>query len=1056
MIYLSFHILPVNVVYLIRNRLLSLVQFGLIFVLDGSLFGEIEFNRQVLPILSENCFKCHGPDERAREADMRLDTPEGAFADLGGGYYPIVPGNPQKSEIIWRIYADDEDDLMPHPDSGLSLKQSEKDTIRRWIEEGAKWEEHWSFEPVVRPALPKINYIKWPRNEIDHFVMAKLEENGLSPSPEAEKTTLIRRVTLDLTGLPPTLTEVDTFLADDAPGAYERVVDRLLASSNYGEAMALPWLDAARYADTDGYQNDGPRDMWRWRDWVIEAYNQNMPFDQFTIEQLAGDLLPNPTLEQIIATGFNRNHRYNSESGIVFEEYLLENAVDRVDTTSTVWMGLTMGCARCHDHKYDPFLTKEYYQLISFFNSIRESGRAVKYGNSEPWITAPTKDEFEVVFGKDEVIAKSLIALEQAEVEIASDQKSWESAGVSHASEENFMKDGLVYYYSFDGKDKGLSVTKGQPYLSSGVSGTAARLDGESHFQVESEPIFVSEYRYSLSFWLNPDDVSQGVIVSRQNPNMGRPGVAVELRDGKLQFYIISGWISGVGAVETIESLIPGEWRHVVLTNDGSKRALGQKIYLDGKEVPTDQIQSSNSNHNAFSKNGVFKVGGGVHGPDFKGMVDELRIYNRTLWDDEIEMLAVPEQIREIAATKVKRRTETASKKLRSYFLSNAASKRHQALASTYYEARLDRLKYQDSLPSTMVMQEMEEPRETHIRVRGVYHELGAIVERKLPDLLSDSNSPYAPNRLGLAEWLVSGKHPLTSRVAANRYWLKYFGHGLVKTAEDFGIQGSRPTHPDLLDWLADEFVRLNWDVKAMQKLIVSSATYRQSSRVTANLLEKDPDNQLYARGTRQRLSAHASRDQALAVSGLLVNNIGGPSVSPYQPDNFWEYLSNMTYEQSEGDDLYRRSLYTFWKRTIPPPSMTMMDAADRESCIVLPKRTNTPLQALTMLNEKAFVEAARNLGQRILLEGGETVTDQVEFAFRMVAARYPNSREQFLLENAYKDYQWLYSGDIESSEKLVAVGESKALENLDPKKLAAATTFANMLLNIDEVVTKE
>ena len=464
--------------------------------------GKVDFSREILPIISDNCFKCHGPDANTRETDMRLDTREGVFGDLGGGYFPIVPGKPDQSEIIWHISTDDEDDLMPPIESELSLSSEEKSLFRQWIEEGAEWKGHWSFEPVIRPELPEVTYKNWPRNGIDHFVISKLTEQGFSPSPEADKTTLIRRVTLDLTGLPPTPAEVDAFLADNAPGAYERLVDRLLASPRYGEAMALPWLDAARYADTDGYQNDGPRDMWRWRDWVINAYNQNMPFDQFTIEQLAGDLLPDPTMDQIIATGFNRNHRYNSESGLVPEEFLLENAVDRVDTTSTVWMGVTMGCARCHDHKYDPFSTKEYYQLISYFNSITESGRAVKFANSEPWITTPTDKQLELLLKKDERIASSQVSLHSKQSEIKGAQKEWEKSEAKNTTERSFLDEGLVRYYSFDGNDSGVNVMQGNPWFSSGMFGTAATLDGDSHFVVDCDPILVTEYRWSISFWM--------------------------------------------------------------------------------------------------------------------------------------------------------------------------------------------------------------------------------------------------------------------------------------------------------------------------------------------------------------------------------------------------------------------------------------------------------------------------------------------------------------------------------------------------------------------------
>jgi len=1019
--------------------------------------GEtIDFNRDILPVLSDNCFKCHGPDEEFREADLRLDTRDGATADLGDGYFAIVPGNPSESEVVWRINADDEEDLMPPKDSNLSLSPEEKERISQWIAEGAEWKNHWSFEPVVRPELPKVEDSEWSRNGIDRFVLARLEEEGIKPAPEAEKETLIRRLSLDLTGLPPTPEEVDQFLGDDSPDAYERLVDRLLASHRYGETMALPWLDAARYADTDGYQNDGPREMWRWRDWVIDAYNQNKPFDEFTIEQLAGDLLPNPSLDQIIATGFNRNHRYNSEAGIVFEEFRLENAVDRVDTASTVWMGLTMGCARCHDHKYDPISTKEYYQLISYFNSIPESGRAKKFGNSEPWILSPTKSQFDELARKDAAIESARDALEKQENEWSRTQALWEANGSEASRETELLKQGRTFAYSFDGNEASVSVLKGQPWFGKGVFGTAATVDGESSFNVESEGTFASEHQFSVSFWVKPDSVEEGVILSRQDDNQKRPGIAAEFEDGHLQFYIITRWIAGVAAIETLEKQVPGEWMHVALVNDGTKRAQGMRIFVNGKRAETRILHNSNSNDGQYAKKAQFRIGGGVFGADFEGQIDELRIYTRELWDDEIAILAEPLRIREIALKKPSQRSVSESSKLRAYYLENEAPQDFRDLYSRLIDARIDRTVYYDSLPTTMIMQELPEPRETFVRKRGVYNQFGEKVERKLPEAISSSDQDFMPNRLGLAQWLVNGEHPLTGRVAANRYWLKYFGRGLVKTAEDFGIQGERPSHPELLDWLADEFVRLNWDVKAMQKLIVTSATYRQSSRMTPDLRERDPGNILLARGPRERLSSHATRDQALAVSGLLVEKIGGPSVSPYQPDRFWELLSNMKYKQSSGEDLYRRSLYTIWKRTIPPPSMAVLDAADRESCIVSTKRTNTPLQALALLNEKAFVEAARNFGQRILLEGGDSIESQVEFAFRSVTGRYPSERERAVLYGAYREYKDEFNGEPDEAHKFIRIGESKLQEGLDPIQLAAATTFANVLLNLDEVITKE
>jgi hypothetical protein len=1017
---------------------------------------SIDFNRDIRPILSDKCFKCHGPDEANREADLRLDILEGVLADLGDGYFPAVPGKPEDSEIVWRIEADDEEDLMPPVDSDMALSDLEKQRLRQWIAEGVEWKQHWSFEPVERPEAPSVSKPNWVRNGIDSFVLSRLDEAGLSPSKEADRTTLIRRLTLDLTGLPPTPTEVEAFLADDSPDAYERLVDRLLESPRYGEAMALPWLEASRYADTDGYQNDGPRSMWRWRDWVIDAYNENLPFDRFTIEQLAGDLLDNATFDQVLATGFNRNHRYNSESGLVLEEFLLENAVDRVDTTSTVWMGLTMGCARCHDHKYDPISTKEYYQLISIFDNVPESGRAVKFGNSEPWITSPTREQSDKLAALDGKLEGAKTKRESARNEIDSAITNWEAQGKLKLDESAVLSRGLVERFSLFGNDVSAEIEGKEPVFEKGIRGQAVSFDGDSVLGLESASGFLCNDRFSLAFWLKPEDLSEGVILSKQGENTLRAGLSVELKDGRLQFYVITRWIAGVAAVETVEPISADKWQHVTLTNDGSQSATGMQILIDGKPVETRITYNTNSNVVARAKGATLRIGKGVVGVGFKGEVDEVRVYDRTLWQDEVAVLAEIETLASISKKDSANRSESETAKWRSYYLEHIAPESLKDLDQSVFAVKMETQKYHDDLPTTMVMQEMDPPRLTHVRERGVYHQYGDVVEDRLPEVFPDFPDGAPSNRLGFAQWLVSGDHPLTGRVAVNRYWLKYFGRGLVKTAEDFGVQGDWPSHPRLLDWLADEFVSTEWNVKAMQKLIVTSATYRQESRVTPELLETDPQNVLLARGPRQRLSAHALRDQALATSGLLVEELGGPSVSPYQPDKLWELMSNMKYKQSSGEDLYRRSLYTIWKRTIPPPSMALMDAADRESCIVSSTRTNTPLQALTLLNEKTFVEAARNLGQRLLQEGGDTMGEQVDFGFRTAMARGPSKRESVLLENAYREYRDAYEEDLAGAEQLIGVGESEAIASLDPRDLAAATALSNVLLNLDETMTKE
>jgi hypothetical protein len=1018
--------------------------------------GAVDFNRDIRPILSDNCFKCHGPDEAMREADLRLDSHDGITTDLGGGFYPVVPGNPDESEIIWRIETADELDLMPPVDSNLALSNQEKQLLNQWILEGAEWKGHWAFEPVQRPALPGTSTRAWARNGIDAFVLEKLESEGLEPSREGDRTTLIRRLTLDLTGLPPTPPEVEAFLADDTPDAYERLVDRLLASPRYGEAMALPWLEAARYADTDGYQNDGPRTMWRWRDWVIDAYNQNMPFDQFTIEQLAGDLLPDPSLDQILATGFNRNHRYNSEAGLVLEEFLLENAVDRVDTTSTVWMGMTVACARCHDHKYDPISTKEYYQLVSIFDNVPESGRAVKFGNSEPWITTPTPEQSAQLTEFETKLAAVLDQKEDAQDQIDSAIAAWESADELNLDESALLGRGLIERFAISGNDPSVEVEGVAPNFGKGIHEQAGIFDGNNVLGLESTAQFLCDERFSLAFWMNPSTSSDGVIISKQGENSIRKGLAVELKEGRLQFYIITRWIAGVGAIETVAQIPVDQWQHITLTNDGSQSATGMRILINGEPVETRILHNTNSNIVKLDKAAKLRIGAGVVGSGYQGTLDEIRVYDRALNRNEAALLAERSSLIEISRKHPSTRSAGENTKWQAYYLENIATDSLAKLEAAAFEARQKLQDYDDSLPTTMVMQEMNPTRPTHVRTRGVYHQLGELVEDQLPEIFPGYPEGAPSNRLGFAQWLVSGEHPLTGRVAMNRYWLKYFGRGLVKTAEDFGVQGDWPSHPDLLDWLADEFVASGWDVKAMQKLIVTSATYRQQSRVTPEILEVDPHNVLLTRGPRQRLSAHALRDQALATSGLLVERLGGPSVSPYQPDKLWELMSNMKYKPSSGEDLYRRSLYTIWKRTIPPPSMALMDAADRESCIVSPKRTNTPLQALTLLNEKVFVESARNLGQRLLLEGGATMADQVKFGFRTTLARNPRPQELTLLEDAYQQYRESYQDDLAGAEKLIQFGESKANATLDPRDLAAATAFSNVLLNLDETITKE
>jgi hypothetical protein len=1017
---------------------------------------RVEFNRDIRPILSDSCFFCHGPDSARRKAKLRLDTEDGAFADLGGNR-AIVPNDLTKSELYRRITAADEKDRMPPAKSGRHVTAHQVALIRRWIEQGAKWQKHWSFITPTRPPLPSVKNSSWPRNPIDHFVLARLEREGLAPSPEADRITLIRRVTLDLTGLPPTPAEVYAFLADRSPDAYEKVVDRLLRSPRYGERMAVRWLDAARYADTNGYQSDGERFMWRWRDWVIEALNRNMPFDQFTIEQIAGDMLPDATLDQKIATGFNRNHRGNAEGGIIPAEYAVEYVADRVETTATVWLGLTMTCARCHDHKFDPVTQKDFYRLFAYFNNVPERGKAIKYGNSPPLLKTPTADqaaELQAVAKKRDEAAAAFRAMQ---AELAAAQTLWEKsllAPVKPASIPWSVHDGLAARFDLDGDPKPGKWKNGEPHFAAGQIGQAAELDGKGYIDSADVGKFGFYSKFSLAAWIKPGDVRRGTIISRMVDVPQEAGYQLRLHDGKLQANFVVRWLDDALRVETERSLEPDRWHHVMVTYDGTRVASGVRIYIDGEsqklKINLDDLNQS------FESKEPLRIGGGGGSEDrFRGLIDDVRVYKRALRADEAEMLAVSDTVERLAAIPPARRTRGEAGKIHAYYLESQAPGRIQQAHRLVERLQRQYERLDEAVPTTMVMQEMEKPRDTYLLLRGVYDRRGEKLSPGVPANLPSLPRGVPNNRLGLARWLVDPANPLTPRVAVNRFWQMYFSVGLVKTVEDFGNQGEWPSHPELLDWLATEFVRTGWDIKAMQRLIATSATYRQSSRVSPAQLQRDPDNRLLARGTRIRLPAETIRDQALAASGLLVERLGGPSVKPYQPDGLWKELGDQEYETDVGANLYRRSLYTFWKRTVAPPSMITFDAAGRETCIVRETRTNTPLQALNLMNDVTYVEAARALAQRVM-KREKSPEDRVTLAFRLVLARPPQPAERDVLLSGLQEHLAAYRKDKSAARKLIATGASRPDAGLDVAELAAYTAVASLILNLDEAVTKE
>jgi hypothetical protein len=803
--------------------------------------GKVEFNRDVRPILADNCFICHGPAKSTRKAKLRLDTHDGLFADE-----TVVPGQLGKSKLWQRVSSHDPEQVMPPASKGRKLTAQQIDLLRRWIEQGASWQNHWAFIAPRQPNVPKVKNTTWGKNPIDAFILSRLEAAAIAPSPPASRETLIRRVTLDLTGLPPTLKEIDAFLGDATADAYDKVVDRLLASPRYGERMVLEWLDAARYSDTNGYQTDGTRAMWPWRDAVIAALNRNQPFDQFTIEQIAGDLLPGATVPQKIATGFHRNHMLNGEGGRIAEESRVDYVVDRVDTTGTVWLGLTVGCARCHEHKYDPLPHKEYYQLFAFFNNVAEVGGVDRRNSTAaPVLELPTDEQ-----------QRKIADLEK---KLGEQQKQLDEAAKKHLG-------GLDAWEKDTGKEK------------------------------------------------LPEKVAAALKVDRTKRN------------------------------DAQKKLI----REQFLARFPETQKLRQQVDADRKQL-------------AAVKSGVL---------------------------------------------------------------------------------------------ITMVMEDRKDPRDTFVLLRGAYDRHGEKVQPAVPKALHPLPANAPKNRLSLARWLVAKDNPLTARVTVNRAWQMFFGIGLVKTSEDFGVQGDAPSHPALLDWLSTDFAG-DWNVKRLHKLIVTSATYRQSAKVSPAVLEHDPDNRLLSHAPRLRLTPFQLRDQALALSGLLVDKLGGPPVKPYQPPGLWEDFSfnQIRYTQDHGESLYRRSLYTFWRRSIGPPNM--FDTPARQVCTVRQARTNTPLHALILMNDVTFVEAARVWAERLMKQPG-TPEERLVSSFRMATARLPSAVERKVLASGFQRLIKQYAGDRAAAEKLVSAGEHGRDAKLDLAEHAAYTAMLSTILNLDEVVTKE
>ncbi|MDR3632688.1 MAG: DUF1553 domain-containing protein, partial [Isosphaeraceae bacterium] len=946
---------------------LTLTLYGLMAPAEGA--EPVDFRRDVLPILSDNCFQCHGPDGKARKADLRLDLKDDALRTKEP---VIVPGKSAESEVVLRVTSNEPDERMPPPKSGRTVSAAQVETLKRWIDQGAKWQQHWAFETPRRPKPPRVKDEAWLRTPIDRFVLARLDAEGLKPSAEADKTTLIRRVTLDLTGLPPTLQEIDAFLADKAPGAYERVVDRLLGTSQYGERMAMDWLDVARYADTNGYQNDFARTMWPWRDWVIDAFNRNLPFDQFVIEQVAGDLLPGASLSQKIATGFNRNNRTVTEAGSIDEEWRIENAVDRVETTTTVFLGLTMGCCRCHDHKFDPISQKEFYQFLSFFNSVNEKGVYTETrGNVPPLVSVPSREDEQRLRSLDAAIAAAEKTVRDEEGQLAVRRKRWEDE--QHGKPEpqenrdwlvRFPLEGDLHYLPKDAATGEAQYRGGSPAWAEGPFGKALRLEGkDSAFADAGQAVSLERTdQFSYGTWVRPR--GDGVCVSKMDDAKAFRGFDLFVAGGKVDVHLVHAWPGDALKVTTKEALPKDVWTHVFVTYDGSSKAAGVTVYFNGRPIALDV--AADTLRGTIATEQALYLGKRSASAPLNGDLADVRFYRRTLSAADVQSLvALPALL--AAKMPAERRSKVQEELLTRYVADHVATELRGA-RDTLVKVKQEKTELEKQVPTVMVMEDAPAPRETYVLKRGQYDmpDKSQKLQPGVPASLSPFASDAARNRLGLARWLVASENPLTARVTVNRFWQHHFGVGLVKTAENFGVQSEPPSHPELLDWLATEFIRTGWDVKALHRLIVTSATYRQSSRSAAALVQRDPENRLLARGPRFRLPAETVRDNALAIAGLLVTKVGGPSIKPYQPAGLWEELAGgageAPYVQDKGANLYRRSLYIYRKRTVPHPSMTTFDAPSREICQVKRPRTNTPLQALELLNDVTYVEAARQL----------------------------------------------------------------------------------------------
>jgi hypothetical protein len=1035
---------------------------------------KVDYNYHIKPILSDRCYQCHGPDEKTRKAGLRLDLEEVAFSRLKSGDKAFSKGNLYKSESLHRILSTDDEIKMPPPESNLELSSKEKAILIKWIEQGAEWKEHWSFISPKRKATPST-----VDHTIDYYISKKHEENGMKFSEPASKETLVRRLYFDLTGLPPTVEEVDSFLNNSSEEAYTELVDKLLNSHAYAERMAVDWMDLSRYADSHGLHADGLRTMWPWRDWVIKAFDENMPYDQFVTWQLAGDLLPNATREQKLATAFNRNSSMTAEGGVIDEEWRLNYVFDRTETMSTAFLGLTVACAKCHDHKFDPVSQKDYYQLTAFFNNIRELGMTGDDGDYGPLLPLP-----------DETTEQHLQRLENSitqiekEIELNTTDLASLETYIDELPSTNKVMDSRIGYYPFDKVEKDKTKKKkGHPFIADGNKNVGSRLapkvvlgikDNALRFEQDYDRLYISKEIPNFE-WIDPFSAGVWVNTDQQDPKfrqfiLGTTGGKNNwwrgwdfYLDGSnhLNFRLINIAPGNMVHIRTEQTIPVEQWKHLAFSYNGSGKADGIKLFIDGKEVAIENlIDNLYKSIKPISASGMkiedrpILVGKSYEGSTgdngtFSGSMDDLVFFDKKLSALELDLIYKSYQ---------SQKTLPDQNLVKQHWIENHP--KTVALEKQLKNSRKQWLKTFSPVLEVMVMEELPQYRKTYLYSRGNYYEPAYEVNAAVPEKLPAMDPELPKNRLGLAKWIFDQKNPLTARVAVNRYWQMIFGRGLVQTSTDFGVQGALPSHPDLLDALALEFMESSWDIKQLIKKMVLSKAYRQTSKASPELLEKDPKNIFLARSNRYRLPAEMIRDNALATSGLLVNQIGGESVKPYQPEGLWKEKSTFSlrlydYKTTKGDSLYRRSLYTFIRRTSPPPSMIAFDATSREVCTVQRENTSTPLQALVLLNDIQFFEASRVLAERIQREAGTKVEDQIKYGFRLATSRHPNDEEMAILKDLYNTQLTFYQKDAQAARKTIRVGEKAVDPKFNPVKTAALTMVANTLLNHNETFVK-